>query len=188
MPLYRVLAVFIFIDLGLMAFTATLGATLAGKESMLTHFKLGLLTSSFTCFIHVLVLFYLIGTGKDVRNAAEDYPELYARFDPWTRELKRRVFPPACFAMVLMVVATLLGGEVHSRILVADRGETLPFRGVTAWWVHLLFVVLAVGSSGWAFWAEYAAVKENRRGIDELNAELGRREASRLVDGSTPVA
>jgi len=182
MPLYRVLAVFILLDLALMALTATLGITLDGREAMITHFNMGLLTSSFTCFLHVLVLFYLIGTGKDVRDAAEDYADLRERFFPWTRAQKRRVFPPACFAIVLMVVATLMGGEVHSRVLTVDQGNTLPFRGVTAWWIHLLFVILAVASSLWAFWAEYTTVKENKRGIDELNGELASREAKRLAE------
>lgn len=179
MPLYRVLTVLIVIDGLLLALTATLGITLDGREAMLNHFSMGLFTSSFTCFIHVLCLFYLIGTGKDVRDAVEDHDDLRSRFVPWTREQKRRLFPPACFALVLIIVATLMGAEVHSRVLGVDGGDTLPFRGVTAWWVHLLCVVLALAASAWAFWAEIVTVKENRRGIDELNREL----ESRAVRG-----
>lgn len=172
MPFYRALLVLIFLDLLLLGFTATLGITLDGREALLRHFSMGLLSSSFTCFIHVLCLFYLIGTGKDVRNAIEDHEDLRARFLPWTRVQKRRVFPPACFAIALIIVATLMGGEVHSRILAVDGGQTLPLRGVTAWWIHLLLVILALATSGWAFWAEVTTLKENRRGIEELNREL----------------
>ncbi len=177
MPLYRVLTVLIILDGLLLAFTATLGIALDGRETMMRHFTFALLTSSFTCFIHVLCLFYLIGTGKDVRDAVEEHEDLRAKFVPWTRSQKRRLFPPACFAVTLIIVATLMGGEVHSRVLSVDSGKTLPFREVTGWWVHLLFVILALGVSAWAFWAEIVTVKENRRGIEELNRELAAREA-----------
>jgi len=186
MPLYRVLQAFIVLDLGLFALTATLGAGLDGRDEMMRHFLLGLLTSSFTCFIHVLVLFYLIGTGKDIRDAVEDYDDLRERYVPRTRALKRSVFPAACLAIVSMIVATLLGGEVHSRILAAqgrraveEPDAPLPFRAVTAWWVHLLLVGIALASSAWAFLVEVRAAKANRRGIEELNRELEAREAAR---------
>jgi len=181
MPLYRVLAVLFALDIALLAVAAAVGITLDGREAMLLHFKLGLLGSAFTCFLHVLVLFYLIGTGKDIRDAVEDFEDLRARFVPWTRAQKRRAFPPACFAIVLLIVATLMGGEVHSRVLVLarDGGATLPFRGVSAWWVHGFLVICAVLASLFAFYAELLTVRENRRGIDEINRELDARARQR---------
>jgi hypothetical protein len=78
-----------------------------------------------------------------------------------------------------MIVATLMGGEVHSRLLAVDGGETLPFRGIPAWWVHGALVAAAVLLSGWAFVVEVAVVRENRGAIQEINAELERRERER---------
>ncbi len=179
MPLYRVLIVLVMMAIGLIVFTTAQGLILDGREAMLLHFMLGLLTSSFTCFIHVLVLFYLIGTGKDIRDAVEDHEDLRERFVPWTRQQKRRVFPAACLAIVLMILATLMGGEVHSRVIAQGGGATLLFRGVTAWWVHGLLAAAAILANGWAFYAEVATARENRRAIEELNAALAARAGER---------
>ena len=175
MPLYAVLIVFIALDGAFIAATALMGLTLNDSASIYRHYLAGMLTAMMTCFIHVLVLFYLIGTGKDIRDAVEDHPDLKERYFPWTRAQKRRVFPAACFAIALIVVAALMGGEIHSRILAAGGGEAFPIRTLTGWWVHLLFVLLAIGVTGYAFAAEVGAVKENRRVILELNDELERR-------------
>ena len=177
MPLHAVLTVLIVFDLLLLAGTAALGMTLSDSASIYRHYVLGMAASMFTCFIHVLVLFYLIGTGKDVRDAVEGAADLEETYVPLTRRLKRRVFPPACFAIALMVVATLMGGEVHSRLLAADGGRTIPVRGITAWWVHLVFVALALVASIVAFQAEVSAARETRKAIETLNVELARREA-----------
>lgn len=172
MPLYFVIIFLVALDGLILAATAAVGFTLDGKPAMDLHFKLGLLSSFLTCFIHVLVLFYFIGTGKDIRDAVDDHPQLAARFVPWTRAQKRRVFPPACFSLAFIILATLLGGEVHSRILAAGGGTELPFRGVTAWWIHLVLVIAALLSSGFAFYIEIAAARDNRRAIEELNRSL----------------
>jgi len=176
LPLHAVLRILIVLDIVLLAGTAALGMTLSDSASIYRHYVLGMAASMFTCFIHVLVLFYLIGTGKDIRDAVEGAPDLMETYVPLTRRLKRRVFPAACFAIALMVVATLMGGEVHSRLLAADGGRTLPVRGVPAWWVHLVFVALALLVSAIAFQAEGAAARETRKAIETLNAELARRE------------
>ncbi|HVR76209.1 MAG TPA: hypothetical protein VMT52_17900 [Planctomycetota bacterium] len=177
MPLYFVIIFLVALDGLILAATAAVGFTLDGKPAMDLHFKLGLLASFLTCFIHVLVIFYFIGTGKDIRDAVEDHPQLAKRYVPWTRTQKRRVFPPACFSLTFIILATLLGGEVHSRILAAGGGTALPFRGVTGWWIHLVLVIAALLSSGFAFYIEILAVRDNRRVIDKLNEALAARES-----------
>jgi uncharacterized BrkB/YihY/UPF0761 family membrane protein len=177
MPLYIALSVLVAVACALMAWTAAAGLTLDGQQAMMSHFALGLATSIVVCFIHVLCLFYFIGTGKDIREAVAEEPDLCERFLPWTRQQKRRVFPLACLAIALMIFATLMGGEVHSRLLGVDGGRTLPFRGVTAWWLHGLSVLVAMMVSIVAFLAEIRAVRDNRRAIEEINAALERRQA-----------
>jgi len=178
MPLYVVLTVLISLDAALLALTAAGGWTLDGTEAVQFHFKMGLLASSFTCFIHVLVLFYLIGTGKDVKEAVEDDPELRVRYVLWTQAQKRKVFPPACLAIVLVIAATLMGGEIHSRLLAHDGGDTFPFRELPGWWIHLALVGAAILASAYAFCIEVGTVRENRRGIEQLNAEIAERAGS----------
>ena len=174
--MYPVLLTLILLDALLIAVEVTLGITLTGPRDVNRHYLLGLLVSMFTCFIHCLVLFYLIGTGKDIRDAVEDHSDLAEEYFPWTNYQKRRAFPPACFALALMVFAALMGGEVHSRLLGAMVDDVLPLRGVSAWWVHLVAVVAAVLTSAYAFVVELAVVRDNRAAIGRINAELARRE------------
>ena len=77
MPLHAVLRRLIVLDIVLLAGTAALGMTLSDSASIYRHYVLGMAASMFTCFIHVLVLFYLIGTGKDIRDAVEGAPDLW---------------------------------------------------------------------------------------------------------------
>jgi hypothetical protein len=167
------------VDLALFAVTAVMGVLLHGRESVSLHLLAGVLTALTCTFTHVLVLFYLIGTGKDIRDAVEEDPELAARFVPWTRLLKRRVFPWACAAITLTVVAALLGAEVHSRIIieahrrgVMEASAALPLREVAGWWSHLAVTVFAAAANVVAFQAELSVVRENRRGIAAVNLAL----------------
>ena len=168
--LYIALLILIVIDALLLFGTAAAGLLLDGREAMMSHFILGLTAACTTCFIHCLVMFYLIGTGKDVRDAVEDHEELFAKYVPLTRALKRRVFPFACLAVASIVLAALLGGEVHSRIIVADG--SLRLRGVAGWWVHGSVVAVALLLNGYAFWAEWHAARANRGAIEAINAAL----------------
>ncbi len=168
--MYYVLFSLIIIDCFLLAFASFVGVTLDSTGDMMRHFLMGFCTTVLTCFIHVLVMFYLIGTGVNIREAVEDHEELRERFVPLTRQLKRRAFPAATLAIFLVIFAALMGGEVHSRII-RPEGE-LPFRAVTAWWVHLVFVSAALASTIFAFCVELAAVRDNRRAIDEINQVL----------------
>jgi amino acid transporter len=175
--MYRVLLTLIVVDTFFLAVVLILGATLQSPTDVNRHYLLGLFASMATCFIHCLVLFYLIGTGKEVREAAADVPGLSEHYVAWTRRQKARAFPAASFAIVLMVLAVLMGGEVHSRLLGSSDGQSLPLRGIPLWWIHVLSVGAAIVSSAWAFVVELDVVRENRRGIQLLNEKLARLEA-----------
>ena len=157
----------------LIAVAVTFGLTLDGKEALVRHFLLGLFTVCFTCFIHVLVMFYLIGTGKDIRDAVEESPELGDRFIPLTRQLKRLVFPRATLALFLSVFGVLMGGEIHSRVISAPLIDgQYPIRALGGWWVHAALTGLAILANAWAFFGECRAARLNRRAIQEINAAL----------------
>ena len=167
-------------DVVLLGWTAAAGLGLdpavdSVRGNLMRHWTLGLGSTVLTCFIHCLVMFYLIGSGKDIREAVEDDPALLARWVPETKRLKKRTFPAATFAILLMIVAALAGGEVHSRVI---RPDGPPFiRQVGGWWVHGAIVAVALLVNLWAFWAEIGAARTNRRMIRDINCELAEREA-----------
>jgi len=169
-----ILAILILIDASGLAYTAIEGLLLEDIDSVRRHILSGVLTTIAVVFTHSLVLFYLIGTGIDIREAAEASPELERYFVPLTRDLKRRVFPAGCFAAFFTIVAAMMGAEVHSRLISASGAvdAPLPIRGVSVWWLHLVVVSLALVGNIWAFIAEFRAAKANRAAIQELNRLL----------------
>jgi len=140
---------------------------------MMTHFVLGTATAILCTFVHVLIMFYLIGTGIDIREAVKDDASLSDRFVPLTREFKRRVFPLATLSTAFIVLAALMGGEVHSRIIPRVSDGLFPVREVAAWWIHGAVVLLAVVLNATAFVAELRVARDNRAVIDEINRVLG---------------
>jgi hypothetical protein len=169
----------------LVALAIWLGMGTGTRESLLHHFQVGLLTSIFTLFIHCLVMFYLIGSGKDVRRAVEEHPELRERFLGAARSLKRRCFPIATFAILGILLAAFAGAWVHSELLIqhglANEGRAgspealLPVRAVRGWWIHLALLIPALGLSAVAFLAEAGAIRGNVEMIEALNQELAAR-------------
>ena len=160
----------------LLAVTFTLGLTLDGQDALYSHFLLGFSSVVTNCFVHVLAMFYLIGTGVDIREAVEEDAELTAKFVPLTRQFKRRLFPPATLSIAFVILAALLGGEVHSRIvdnyIGAGQSGPMAIRELTGWWVHGLVVLIALAVQAWAFVTEVRVVRENRAVILEINAAL----------------
>ena len=93
----RILLTLIVFDAAALAYTLALGLGLDDAVSIRDHLLAGMLASLLIIFTHVLVIFYLIGTGMDIREAVEEDEELSKKFIPLTRRLKKQVFPWACF-------------------------------------------------------------------------------------------
>lgn len=150
--------------------TATLGILLESPESMRLHFACGLMTAILIVFSHLLVMFYLIGTEGDIKEALGERPDLLPAWVPKVKALKWRSYPAIGAAVLLTILAALLGGEVHSRILLeAAVDVNPPVREVPFWWIHLLFVGLALTANVIAFVRALEVARENRRIIDQLN-------------------
>ena len=66
-----------------------------------------------------------------------------------TRELKRRTFPPALFAMLVPIAAAAAGAAVQWRDW--------------QWTVHCTLAVATLAVNAWAFWVEYRNVTHQRR-------------------------
>ena len=160
----------ILFDVAALVYALALGLGLSDAVSVRDLLLAGMLASVLIIFTHVLVIFYLIGTGMDIREAVEEDDALVKKYVLFTRRLKKKVFPLACFATLLIIVASLLGAEVHSRLIPAPGAETaLPLRQVGGWWIHLVFSSLALCVNGAAFVAEFRAVRKNREAIEEIN-------------------
>lgn len=130
------------------------------------HFLVGLLTAISTLLVHCIIFTYFLGTGRWVKEVGLAYGLADDRLPRQTRELKRRVFPPALFAM-LIVIATAAGGQ----------GAQM---GIWHWSIHATLAVLALAVNAWAYTVEYRCLAENAvvldgvmREVDRIRAEQG---------------
>ena len=168
----QILFTLILLDAAALGYAFILGLGLGDAASISHHLLAGMLAAILILFTHVLIIFYLIGTGMDIREAVEGDEDQAKKYIPLTRRLKKRVFPWACFAILLIIVAALLGAEVHSRLIPgrgAGPGAEIALRQVGGWWIHLAFVLLATGVNLAAFTVEFMAVSSNRKAIEEIN-------------------
>src|SRR5437899_2448346 len=129
------------------------------------HFLFGLSAAILTLLVHCLIFTYFLGTGRWVKEVklAYDLPD-----DPLpklTRDLKRRVFPPALFAM-LIAIATGAAGA-------AAQVEVWP------WQIHATLATLALLVNLWAFRLEYRCLQINVGVLDEVMREVDRLRAER---------
>jgi hypothetical protein len=143
------------------------------------HFLCGLFTAVATLLVHCLIFTYFLGTGRWVREVtlAYDLPDepLYKT----TRDLKRRTFPPALFAMLSVMAAAAMGA--------GRQLQGWPYE------FHLYGAVIAIAINFWAYYIEVKGLKRTAeilegvyREVDRVRVERGlptNEEALRLEAG-----
>jgi 4-hydroxybenzoate polyprenyltransferase len=83
-----------------------------------THLATALASSLLLLFSHCWIMFYLIGTGKAIREAVTEHglePELIEK----TKAFKNRSYPWLMLAMGIVMTTFIIGGGVYTRTLPA---------------------------------------------------------------------
>ncbi len=155
-----------------------LRGSLENKDDMIfqVHFLCGLFSGVVTLLVHCMIFTYFLGTGRWVKEVTLAYDLPDAPLHKTTRELKRKTFPPALFAMLSVMAAAFAGG---GRML-----QGWPYQ------IHLLLAVAAIAVNFWAYWVEVRGLRANDailagvyREVDRVRAERGlpsNEEAQRL--------
>ncbi len=133
--------------------------------TFLLHIFLGLLAATTTLGVHSLVFIYFLGTGRWVKEVCLAYAIPDDPLPKTTRELKRKAFPPALFAMLIPIAASAAGAGV----------QTLQWH----WVWHASLAVMALAVNVWAFFREYDCVRINAEVIDGVMREVDRIRAER---------
>jgi len=128
---------------GLLA-TATMGF-LASPGHVAQHIFAALATVVLGLFSQSMTMFFFIGTGKEIKEAAAGDAEVVQR----TKTFKARVFPAAMYAMLALMVTFIMGGGVAT--------------GRTSRWLHLALAVATIVMYARAYWVQLAAMDENAR-------------------------
>jgi phosphoglycerol transferase MdoB-like AlkP superfamily enzyme len=129
-------------------------------DVFLSHFYLGLTSAMLLLLVHCLIFTYFLGTGRWVKEVTLGYgmPD-----EPWhkaTRELKRRVFPPALFAMLIGIATAAAGAGAQL--------QAWP------WQVHATLGTLTLLINLWAFRVEFRCLVENARVLAGVLEEVDR--------------
>jgi hypothetical protein len=146
--------------LGLVA-AAVLGYMLPGPvgPDMSRHVLVSLASCLLLLFSHCWIMFYLIGTGKAIKDAVNEH-KLDADLIEETKRYKNRSYPSLMLAMALAMATFILGGGAAT--------------GVLPSWVHHLLFWAALAAQARTLWIEKGVLEANER----LMADIDRRLAS----------
>ena len=146
-------AVFIGVT-GLVA-TAVLG--LRGAD-ISRHISFGIFSTLITLLAHSMMMFYLIGKGKAVKDAMAEHSvagDYYRRI----AVARKPVFGIATLAMAVTMVSAILGASV-------DTGVLPPM-------VHAMIAYGAIACNLAAGKIEIDALMQSTRIVDEVNQQIG---------------
>jgi hypothetical protein len=122
------------------------------------HISLGIFATMVTLFAHSMMMFYLIGKGKAVKDAmlegglaGDQYRRIAA--------VRKPVFSIGTWAMLATMATAILGASVDTHVLP-------PI-------VHGMIAYGALACNVAALRTEIAALGESSRIVDEVNALLG---------------
>jgi hypothetical protein len=122
------------------------------------HISFGIFSTMMTLLAHSMMMFYLIGKGKAVKDAMA---EGHLIGDHYSRiaAIRKPVFSIGTFAMAFTIVAALLGASV-------DTGLLPPM-------VHGMIAYGAIACNLAAAKVEIDALTVSSRIVDEVNRLLG---------------
>jgi len=107
------------------------------------HIFYALATVVLGLFSQSMTMFFFIGTGKEIKEAANQDAGVVQR----TKAFKAKVFPAATYAMLVLMVTFIMGGGVAS--------------GKTPRWLHLGLSIASVVMYARAYWFQLQAMTEN---------------------------
>ena len=140
-----------------LAITAVSGLLAAGTADIWRHVSFGIFSTLVILLAHSMMMFYLIGKGKAVKDAMAEHGvagDYYRRF----ASARKPVFGIATLAMAATMVAAILGASV-------DTGVLPPI-------VHAMIAYGAIACNVAAGKIEIDALTRSTRIVDEVNARI----------------
>lgn len=145
-------------SVGALAFSFVLGYAADTNAAILRHTSLSIFATLITLLSHSFTMFYLIGKGKAVREAAAE-ANLSPEYGAAIARARRPVFGTATLAIALTMVTAILGGGVDTGALPAG--------------VHALFAASCLAANVYALRVEFIALSASARIVRDVNAQLG---------------
>ena len=143
-----------------LCYSAILGFIVVETADILAHTSFSIFSTLITLLAHSMTMFYLIGKGKAIREAADE-GGLSSNFYRDVALARGPVFSKATIAMVLTMVTALFGGAV-------DTGTVPTF-------LHSTLAIFTIGMNIFALRAEILAMLTCARIVTEVDALLEER-------------
>jgi hypothetical protein len=142
---------------------ALLGLTAGGPDAVARHVSYGIFSTMVLLLSHSMMMFYLIGKGKAVKDAMTEEgrgPETaeYKQYVSRIARARRPVFSSAALAMAVTMIAAILGASVDTRVLPPV--------------VHAMIAYGAIAANLAALKIEIDALRQSSRVVDEVNRLL----------------
>lgn len=134
-----------------------LGVTAVGNVALARHISIGIFSTMITLLSHSMMMFYFLGKGKAVREAAAE-GGLSKEFERRIAVLRRPVFSIGTLAMIITIITALIGASVDTGVLPAGVHGVLAYS----------CLVLNLG----ALRVEISALSESGRVVAEVNQSL----------------
>ena len=150
-------ALFTAVSIGLLGLIATAVLGLTGGD-VARHASFGIFSTMITLLAHSMMMFYLIGKGKAVKDAMAEHHvtgDYYGRI----AAARKPVFSIATLAMAVTMVAAILGASVDTRVLPPV--------------VHAMIAYGAIACNLAALKIEVDALSASSRIVDEVNHAIG---------------
>ena len=141
-------------------FTGLIATTVLGLRGtdVARHISFGIFSTLVTLLAHSMMMFYLIGKGKAVKDAMAEHSvagDYYRRI----AIARKPVFGIGTLAMAVTMVTAILGASV-------DTGVLPPI-------VHATIAYGAIAANLAAAKIEVAALIQSSRIVDEVNQQIG---------------
>jgi len=137
---------------------AVFGLRASDGETISQHIMLAIFSTMVLLLAHSMMMFYLIGKGKAVKDAMAE-GNLTGDYANRIAAARKPVFSIGTFAMAATIVAAILGASV-------DTGMLPPT-------VHSMIAWGAIACNLAAVKTEVDALNESSRVVDEVNRLLG---------------
>jgi hypothetical protein len=156
--------------IGLIA-SAVLGYGLHGPlgPEMQRHVLVALASCLLLLFSHCWIMFYLIGTGKAIKDAVKEF-SLDPQLIEDTKRFKNLSYPSLMLAMATAMATFILGGG-------AATGS------VPSWIHHVLFFV-TLASQGRSLQLEWKVLDENERLMADVDRRVAKLDARPVGSGA----
>ena len=148
------------LTLGLLGLVASLvlGYRIGSGADLLQHATLATFVTLIILLAHSMAMFYLIGKGKAIREAAAE-GGLSDEYGLEIARLRKPVFSLGTLAMALTMTTAIVGGGVDTQVLPTQ--------------LHGLLALSTVAANVATLRAEMTALAASNRLTDEVNRLLG---------------